>query len=161
MVTGGDLGGSAVKAMSAAGLTDVSFEESEFERPFLRVPTRTGSNLEIQLWLEDGGFPCLRLEALLLPGLDDAGEGSEFVLRVLNGMNRLEGTPWKLWLKGMKVEFEGVLVDDPIGEVWATWSIPAELVSVDDLPGLCRRFSERLGAVEIPGLTEALETFLP
>ena len=102
---------------------------------------------------------------MLLSGLSVGGSGGggslEFVLRTLNEMNRLEGTPWKLWLKGMKVEFEGVLVDDPIGEVWATWSIPAELVSVDDLPGLCRRFSERLEAVEIPGLTEALETFLP
>lgn len=48
----------------------------------------------------------------------------------------------------------------PLGEIWASWCIPSELVAADDLPGLCWRFAKRFERLEIPDLAEALGPLL-
>ena len=160
MIDPRDLHGGIKAALKAAGVERVSLIEVDFEHPRLELLVNANSEVHIEVGFDEGEPSILRLDAMLLSGLSEGESGGggdlELTLRVLNEMNRLEATPWKLWLKGMKVEFNGVLVDDPIGEVWATWSIPAELVEVDDLPRLCRSFAERLEQQEIPGLRQAL-----
>lgn len=161
MIKPSDLGTNIKAHLEATGATNVSYVEPDFELPRLEVVLNEESDLRIELCFEEGDSPLLRIEAMLMEGLSARdGNDLEFVLRMLNEMNRLEGTPWKLWLKGMKVELEGVLGGGPLGEIWATWSIPSELIAVDDLSDLCRRFAEHLERVEIPGLAEALGPLL-
>ena len=157
MIQPGDLATSIKGALEAARAERVTLVEPEFGFPRLEVVMDPDPGLPLELWFEDGEPQIFRLEARVLTGLvEDGGPDShvslELVLRVLNQLNRLEATPWKFWIRGMRVEFEGMMSSESTGEVWATWSLPAELLSVDDLPGVCRRFSEGVARLDVPGL---------
>ena len=161
MIKPSDLQTKIKARLQATGVASVSYVESDLETPNLAVVLNDQSDFRIEVWVEEGEPPVLRIEAMLLKGLAGRDEiDLEFVLRTLNEMNRLEGTPWKLWLRGMRVEFEGVLGDSPLGEIWASWCIPSQLVAADYLLDLCRRFAERLERIEIPGLRESLAPLL-
>lgn len=152
-----DLGTGIKEALEASGADAVSLVEPGLEVPRLEIVMEAGAGPPLQVSFGEAEPLALRLEATILEGLgagDESEDGVdlEFVLRMLNEVNRLEGTPWKFWLRGMGVEFEGVMSGGLTGEVWATWNIPAELLSVDDVSSLCRRFSEGLGRLDLSGL---------
>lgn len=144
-------------ALEASGADAVSLVESDLEVPRLEVEIKADEGPPLEVSFGEVDPLVLRLEAGILRGLS-AGSGSgggghpELVLRVVNELNRLEGAPWKFWLKGMGVGFEGVMSGDLAGEVWATWNVPAELLSVDDVPDLCWRFWKALGRLDLSGL---------